>query len=210
MRWRHPLKTMTDRKTSLLGAALGMAALFSPAARGGDRPASVDPQGRPAEQTLTFYMAGVECPACVYSVNDSIRRLEGVIEVAEGQANEHFSNVTYDPARVTAQQVAQAVREAFPLHGAPYIASLKLRVPEYAKEGRAAQVSAVLARWKDTVKAEVTDPAKGEIVLRFEPLPEATAAGPGRRGWAPEPLLEALSAPAPKGLGLEVTWVREK
>lgn len=205
MHARHFLKTTTHHLAAFVWTALGLLAMLAPVGRGGETG-----KGKPAEETLTFYVAGVECPACVYSVNDSIRRLEGVIEVAEGQASEHFSNVTYDPARVTAQQVAQAVREAFPLHGAPYIASLKLRVTDYAKEGVSDKVSAVLGRWKDTVKAEITDPAKGEIILRFEPLPESTESKSGRRGWAPDPLLEALSAKAPKGLGLEVVWVREK
>jgi copper chaperone CopZ len=158
--------------------------------------------------TLTFYVAGVECPACVYTVNDSIRRVDGVEEVAEGQANEHYSNVTFDPRKVSAQQIAQAVTEAFPLHGAPYQASLKLRLPEYARAGNAARVTELFAKWKEAVKAEVTDPARGEIVIRFLALPEAPGqAGP--RGWSHAPLIEALRAPAPKGLGLAVSFATE-
>ena len=205
MRVRKLSREMSNLKVIFVGAVFGSGVLFLSSALGDDGSPS-----RASEQTLTFYVAGVECPACVYSVNDSIRRLEGVIEVAEGQANEHFSNVTFDPARVSAQQVAQAVREAFPLHGAPYIASLKLRVSNYSEGDVAAKVAAVLVRWKESIQAEVTDAAKGEIVLRFEPLAEADSDRPGRRGWTPDSLIEALSAPSPKGLGLSVTWVTEK
>ncbi|MCB1091618.1 MAG: heavy-metal-associated domain-containing protein, partial [Verrucomicrobiae bacterium] len=108
-------------------------------------------------ETLTFYISGVECPACVYSVNDAIRRLEGVVEVSEGQANEHFSNVTFEPGKVTAQQVAQAVREAFPLHGAPYLATLKIRLPEYSKGENAARVGKLFVKWKDRVTVEIVN-----------------------------------------------------
>ena len=166
--------------------------------------------------TLTFYVAGVECPACVYAVNDAIRRLDGVAEVEEGQANEHFSNVTFDTRTITAHQVAQAVREAYSLHGSPYLARLRIRVTDYAKDGNAARVARLFEKWKEVVRIESADAAKGELVIQFLPLepgaettaePAATRSGP--RGWRHEELLSSLTRAAPEGLGLRVEFVAE-
>ncbi|MCB1207559.1 MAG: heavy-metal-associated domain-containing protein, partial [Verrucomicrobiae bacterium] len=139
---------------------------FVPASRVAADPAP----SKPAESTLTFYVSGVECPACVFSVNDSVRRLDGVEEVIDGQNNANFINVTFDPRKVSAHQIAQAVTDAFPLHGAPYVATMRLLVPGYAEGGTAEKVAGVFAKWKDWVEFEAAKPGKGELVVRFRPL----------------------------------------
>lgn len=165
-------------------------------------------ENREALTKLTFYVAGVECPACVYAVNDSVRRVEGVSDVAEGQAGESYANVTFDSRQASAHQIAQAVSDAFPLHGVPYAASLKIRIPDYAKDNNAERIKAVFSRWKGEIQAEVKSPAQGLVIARFLPLPATTGTGMSR-GWNHEQLIEALRAPAPEGLGLEVIFVTE-
>lgn len=136
----------------------------------------------PKPVTLTFYVSGVECPSCAYSVNYAIEQLKPVSEVEAGQFIENFVNVTFDPRQVGPQQIAHAVTEAVPLHGTPYEATLKLRIPTYAKQGNAKRVDAVFTAWKAWLEVESVDPAKGEFILHFKPLtapPEAT----GPCGW---------------------------
>ncbi len=174
-----------------------------------------EPKEKPAPSTpatLTFFLTGVECPACVYAVNDSIRQVDGVEEIIEGQDSDFFSKVTFDPSRASAHRIAQAVREAFPLHGEPYQAWLRLRIPDYARGDNTAKVDALLKRWKDRIRAEITDRNEGEITLHFLLLPESedqASSAPEKAldGWRHDQFFEALTRPAPDGLGLRLEWV---
>lgn len=55
---------------------------------------------------------------------------KGIQDVTVVQIIDNYANVTFDPAVVSDQQIAQAVREAYPLHGMPYLATLKLSVTD--------------------------------------------------------------------------------
>jgi copper chaperone CopZ len=164
---------------------------------------AADPAPKAPLETLTFYVAGVECAACVFAVNDSVRRLSGIDEVIDGQNNANYINVTFDPAKVSAHQIAQAVTDAFPLHGAPYVPTLRVVVPVYGEGENAAKVAGVFAKWKDWVEFEVTKPAKGELVVKFKPLKtdpaEAKAAG-----WTHAAMKEALGKVLPPGTKVEL------
>ncbi len=87
-------------------------------------------------------------------MNDSVRRLSGIDEVIEGQNNANYINVTFDPAKVSAHQIAQAVTDAFPLHGAPYVATLRFVVSGDGGAENAAKVAGVFSKWKDWVEVE--------------------------------------------------------
>ena len=145
--------------------------------------------------TRTFYVSGVECGSCVYAVQQSVTETKGVADVTVVQLIDSIANVTFDPKVATDQQIAQAVREAYPLHGMPYLATLKLRMPGYARH--AAKVDGLFAAWKQSVKMEVTDKAKGELVVHFLPL-EVDAKKTAPQGWS-----LALLTEATKGLGLD-------
>lgn len=151
--------------------------------------------------TRTFYVSGVECGSCVYAVQQSVTETKGVADVMVVQLVDAFAKVTFDPKIVSDQQIAQAVREAYPLHGMPYLATLKLRMPGYAQN--AAKVDGLFAAWKQSVTMEVTDKAKGELVIHFLPL-EAGAKKAVPQGWSLVKLTEAT-----KRLGLEFTLETE-
>lgn len=159
---------------------------------------AADPAPKAPLETLTFYVAGVECPACVFAVNDSVRRLSGIDEVIDGQNNASYINVTFDPAKVSAHQIAQAVTDAFPLHGAPYTASLRLVVPGYGEGENAAKVAEVFAKCKDWVEFEAVKPGKGELVVTFKPL-ETDPAKVVALGWNHAALQEELGKILPDG-----------
>jgi copper chaperone CopZ len=161
---------------------------------------------KPQPVTRTFFVSGVECGSCVYMVQQAVSEAKGVSEVSVVQVIDNYANVTYDPKMVSEHQIAQAVRDAIPIHGMPYLATLKLRVPAYAKS--ASKVDALFARWKDWLEVERVDKAKGEFVLHFLPL-KADAKKAGPQGWSLAQFTEAMKAPAPKGLGLEFTLEQE-
>ena len=163
---------------------------------------------KPKPTTLTFYVVGVECPSCVYSVNYSISQLKSVSDVSAGQFIENFANVTFDPKVVSIHQIAQAVTEAAPLHGVPYQATMKLFIPDYAKEQNSRKVDALFARWKALVEVETVDRAAGEFLIHFQPLKmDAKKAGP--QGLTLDELTSALHEPAPKGLGMSFRLAKE-
>jgi len=165
---------------------------------------AADPAVKPVLETLTFDVAGVECAACVFAVNDSVRRLSGIDEVIDGQNNANFINVTFDPAQVSAHQIAQAVTDAFPLHGAPYVPTLRVVVPGYGEGENAAKVAGVFAKWRDWVEFEVAKPAKGELVVKFKPLPGDPAKAVAT-GWSHAVMKEALAKVLPPASKVELT-----
>ncbi|MBB5032300.1 heavy-metal-associated domain-containing protein [Prosthecobacter vanneervenii] len=131
--------------------------------------------------TRTFYVSGMECGSCVYMVQQSITETKGVTDVNVAQILDSYANVTFDPAVVTEQQIAQAVREAYPLHGTPYLATLKLSVTDYSKNE--AKVESLFAEWKKCLKLEVVDRASGSLVVHFLPI-ELDKKKPSPQGWS--------------------------
>ena len=158
--------------------------------------------------TMTFYITGLECPACVYNVINSVNDVKGVVDAKVDFILDGYANVTFDDSKATVHQIAQAVSEAYPLHGKPYEAALKLRIPDYAKGDNSAKVDAVLAKMKESVSAVVEDRSKGIFYLRFQPL--KTKEGViGQQGLALARIEHAINDPAPKGLGLVCEIVKE-
>lgn len=150
----------------------------------------------------TFFISGLECGSCVYMAQQALTETAGVTNVEVVQMLDSYAKVAYDPKKLTEHQIAQAVREAIPLHGMPYLASLKLLIPAYAEAGNAAKVNALFAGWKKWLTIEVMDEREGELVIHFEPLPKTEGVNEPQ-GWSLAQLEQALRAPAPKGLGLD-------
>lgn len=158
------------------------------------------------QQTLTFYVSGVECGSCVYVVQQSISETPGVADATVVQVLDNHANIVFDPKVVSEHQIAQAVREALPIHGKPYLATLKLQVPDYAKH--AAKVDDLFARWKDWVTLETVDKNKGELLIHFNELKhDAKKTGP--QGWSLAQFTVAMKSPKPVGLGLDFTLEQE-
>lgn len=177
---------------------------FSAAALFAGEPAAPKPQ----TTTLTFFVSGTECPSCAYMVGTSINAVKGVSDVDVHQGTESQVFVTFDPQAATVHQIAQAVADSIGLHGKPYEATLKLRIPDYTKDGNAARVDALFARHKQWIDVITEDRPAGQFILRFHPL-KADARKPGPQGWDIAALTRALSAPAPAGLGLSFQFLKD-
>lgn len=164
--------------------------------------------GNPELAQRTFWVSGLECGTCVYMAHQSMTETKGVAEVEIAQMLESAARVTFDPKVVSEHQIAQAVRDSIPVHGTPYLATLKLRIPAYSQAGQAARVNALFARWKKWIEVEILDEREGQLAIRFRPL-DKDPKTQGPRGWSLALLEQTLKAPAPAGLGLDYRIVRE-
>jgi hypothetical protein len=104
---------------------------------------------------------------------------------------------------VTHQQIAQAIADA----GA-FAVSFKCLVPDYAKEGNAAKIDPVFARFAKLVSIEPLDRAKGLFVISFLPF-KSEPGKPLGTGFNFGHIAHPISDPAPKGMGLRIQQVAE-
>lgn len=154
--------------------------------------------------TTTFYLTDVKCAACVSFLENSIRSVPGVQELDGLTETSGYARITFDSQHATPHQIAQAVTDTLQLHGEPFVASLKLLVPEYAQAENTAKIDALFARQKDFVTLECRNRTKGLFQLRFQPQPKA-AGRTSSAAWQPDHLLAAI-----KALGLTAQFVAEK
>jgi hypothetical protein len=77
--------------------------------------------------------------------------------------------------------IAQAVREAPGLHGMPYIATMKLRVPGFAQH--ATKVKLLFDKWKPWIEVVVWDEHAGDLIVNFVELKKDDK-GAFPRGWS--------------------------
>ena len=145
-------------------------------------------------------LKGVECGGCVYLVEHSLRETKGVVSVQVNQGLECTAIVTFNPLLVAEQKVAQAVRDATSLHGEPYSAQLKMSVRGYARH--ADSVQALFRRWEDSVRVEVIDFEKGELLLSFLPF-KSGGVPPASPGWSLGLWEDAAKAGLPAGVRWE-------
>jgi copper chaperone CopZ len=150
---------------------------------------------KPAPAKVVFVISGLECGSCVYMVQTQLTQTRGISEVEVLQSVEGFARVSYDPKVISEHQIAQSVRDTSALHGMPYIASMKLRVPDFSKH--AAKVKALFEKWKTTVELVVWNEREGELIVNFTEL-ERDAKLVLPRGWSLSQLAEGL-----QGLGLK-------
>ena len=150
---------------------------------------------KPAPSKTVFVVSGLECGSCVYMVQHQLSQTPGIAEVEALQGLEGYASVSYDPKLVSEHQIAQAVREAPGLHGTPYIASMKLRVPGFSQHST--QVKALFEKWKPSIELVVWDEQVGELIVNFVEL-KKDAKGAFPRGWSLSQLAEGL-----QGLGLK-------
>ena len=150
------------------------------------------PQASSPGVKMTFFVSGLECVACAESVRPSVGKLAGVSDIKMREGLEGYANVTFDPATVSAQQIAQAVYDAQPLHGTPYEASLLLKIPAYTQPALAAQVDTIIAKQKAAITTEPHWEAKDQLIVRFLPLEIPASPPQAAQGWNPQHLSEAL------------------
>jgi copper chaperone CopZ len=151
-------------------------------------------------EILTFYVTGMECGTCQAMITQSLNEVKGVKDVDLSIIG-GYANVTFDPRLASVHQVAQAVLETQPVHGKPFVATLRIVMPDYVKPANKARVDAVLARHPEWVRIEAAGKDKGEFVVSFNDV-EMDASKSGPQGWCLEEFLHAIRDPAPAGLGL--------
>lgn len=145
--------------------------------------------------TAAFMVSGLECGSCVFMVQHQLSQTSGIAKAEVLQGLEGFARVSYDPKALSEHQIAQAVREVPGLHGTPYIASMKLRIPGFSQ--KADRVKALFQKWRPWVEMVVWDGQAGEIIVNFHEL-KKDAKGAFPRGWSLSMLADGLS-----GMGMK-------
>ncbi len=153
--------------------------------------------------TATFYISDVKCAACVSFLNDSMQTVPGVNMVDGLTETSGYARISFNPQKATHQGIAQAVAETIQIHGEPFKAFLKLRIPAYPQESNTAKVDALIAKQKDLVTFECRNREKGLFAIHFKPVTSPQPAG-AASVWKPEQFLKAV-----KELGLEARLVEE-
>lgn len=142
-----------------------------------------------APAKAVFFVSGLECGSCVYMVQNQLSQTPGIAEVEVLQGIEGFARLNYDPKLISEHQIAQAVREAPGLHGMPYIATMKMRVPGFSQHS--AKVKALFGTWKPSIELVVWDEHAGELIVNFQEL-KKDAKGAFLRGWSLAQLTKGL------------------
>ena len=148
----------------------------------------------------TFYVSGVECGSCVYLVEQAVREVPGVSRVSMVQSLENCVDVIFDPNIVSEHQIALALFTAPALHGTPYRAVLRMRMPDCGRQE--AKMTALFEQWKPWVELQVLDRIKGELAVHFLPLKTNTQK-PEPQGWSVARFWEAFKEGLPEGTVLE-------
>ena len=153
---------------------------------------------------MTFYITGMECGTCMALLTQSIQEVKSVKDVSF-DIIWGYANVTFNPSEASPHQIAQAVAETMPVHGKPFVATLRFRVPDYDKPGNRTKVDGIFDKHKAWAEIETIDKAKGEFAAHFSSL-TVDAGKEGPQGWNPASLAHDIQDAAPKGLGLSFKW----
>jgi len=143
----------------------------------------------------------------VDSIRDSLKKVASFKEI-KMKPGDSFALISFDTHVSSYHQIAQAIQDAAPQHGEKYTPTLKLRVPDYAKDGNAAKVDAIFAKRAEWVKVETVKREAGEFVIHFLPL-KADAKKTGPQGWNAGHFGHPVHDAPPKGLGLKFELKRE-
>jgi copper chaperone CopZ len=136
----------------------------------------------PAAAQAVLVVSGLECGSCVYVAQYAISQTKGVADVEVVQTFDDFALVTYNPRELSEHQIVQSLREAPGLHGMPYVATMRLRIPGYNTDGNAAKVKALALRWKKWIELVDFDERENEVQIQFHEL-EKDSKGVLPTGW---------------------------
>ncbi|MEO6788098.1 MAG: hypothetical protein ABI318_18385 [Chthoniobacteraceae bacterium] len=162
----------------------------------------------PHPTTVTFFIANVECGECLDNIASSLKKVRSFTGVTGLTEDSGYANISFDSHANSYHEIANAIATAKPAHDRPYVPTLKLRIPDYAKGDNAANVDKVFAKQAANVKVEATDRAKGEFTVHFLPL-KLDPAKTGPQGFNGGAFGHPIHDAPPKGLGLTFAFVRE-
>lgn len=119
---------------------------------------------KPAPATTikaTFLIAGLHCPPCTSTVEQSLKSTKGVKSVKVDWTSKN-AKVEFDEQQIKAQQIAGRIASTAHMMGGTmqYSGQLTLKVPEIAAEGNADKAKATLAKIKGVSTVSINRPQK--------------------------------------------------
>jgi copper chaperone CopZ len=163
---------------------------------------------KPHPVTATFFISNVESPKCVEEITASLKKVPSFTKIEGLTPKSGFANISFDSHVASYHQIAQAIADAAP-GDKKCEATLKVEIPDYAKDENAAKVDALFKKLADRIKVDTVDKEKGLFVVHFLPLKVDTEKK-GPQGFNAGQIGHPIHDPAPKGLGLKFTMVKEK
>jgi copper chaperone CopZ len=140
---------------------------------------------------VAFSIPNTECAQCVAKISTSLKAVKGVNSIADLTPENKRAVVTYMPAQVSVQQIAQAVADTPGVHGKPYQASLLVRVENLSDSATQEKANTALKNVPGVASASVADDKAGILAIQFAVLPDADKTG-GPKGASEEQILKAL------------------
>jgi copper chaperone CopZ len=163
----------------------------------------------PLPVTRTLYVSGLECGGCTYLVQQALSETKGVSAVAVEvvPSADNYVLVTFDATRLSEQRLAHLVREALPLHGTPYVATLRLRFSQLDRDWPL--VESVMERWQGRARLEKLDSGGGQVAVHFG-VPSPQEKGAVSLEWSVGAFREALNSRGAEGRAVSFEVVQEK
>jgi copper chaperone CopZ len=166
---------------------IALAALLLVPLTGGLRARAADDEAR-----ITLSIPNTECAQCVSKLTETLKGTKGVSNVAGFTPAGKRAVVTYMPAQVSVQQIAQAVSDTPGLHGKPYQASLLIRVTDLRESATQEKAQQALKSVPGVASASVADQQAELLAIQFAPLADADKAG-GAKGASQAQIVKALT-----------------
>ena len=174
------------------------------------RAADPKPVVAPHPLTLTFYIAGVQNDQDAATILESLKTVKSVTKVEGFTTTSGYANISWDSHVNGYHEVAQAIADTKSSGGAPFVPTMKLRVPDYAKADHAPKIDAIFAKYKQLVTVEPLDREAGIFLIRFLPLKPDPARAGRPQGWSGGFFGHPIHDAPPAGLGLAVAFVQER
>lgn len=170
---------------------------------------AADPGGAyaPHTPTIIFYLAGMTPGGQDETLKAAMRAVKSA-SIVTVNSERGYVRVRFDSHIISYHQIAQAISDAGLAQGVHFEPRIVIGIPDYAKDGHAAQVDAIFSgkRLNERVVITAIDKAKGLFAVSFRPLQvDPTITQP--QGFNGGHLHHPIHDPPPRGLGLACDYL---
>jgi copper chaperone CopZ len=136
-------------------------------------------------------IANIQNAQDVDKISAALKGVKGVASISDLTPESKRVVVTYMPAQVSAQQIAQAIADAAGGQGSPYQASMLIRVTNLSDNATQDKASTALKGVQGVASASPADANAGILAIQFAPMAAADKTG-GPKGATEAQIVKAL------------------
>jgi copper chaperone CopZ len=149
------------------------------------------PEGASQAARAVFALPATGPAQDVAKVTTALKQVRGVSSVTGLTPQSRMVLVTYAPAQVSVQQIAQAIGDSLSTPGRANPVSLVVRVADLGNAGTQEKAITALRKVPGVAGAAALDAAAGTLAVQFVPMTAAEKAG-GLSGTTMEQITKAL------------------